>query len=139
GNAFRYSPGPGDLGVVQGHHRQAHLARALLQFAGMGEIDERIAGGVVDARDTQALPDQRAVLLEDLLAAAVEVDVAYGDRTAGAAIDRRIRRILEPVALLQPVDQRAVEVGDVADDALHLGIRDGLDGDVVAGPVHPDA
>ena len=56
----------------------------------------------------------------------------------GRAVERRVGRVLEPVALLQPVDEAAVEIGDMADDALHLGVGDRLDGDVVAGPVDTD-
>ena len=68
----------------------------------------------------------------------LEIDVADGDRAGLAAGDRGIRRVLEPVALLQPVDDAAVEIGDVAGDALDLRILDRLDDDVVAEPVDAD-
>ena len=47
-------------------------------------------------------------------------------------------RILEPVALVQAVDDAAIEIGDVAGHALHLRILDRLDDDVVAEPVDTD-
>ena len=42
---------------------------------------------------------------------------------------------LEPVAVGQPVDQPAVEIGDVTGHTANLGIGDRLDHDVIACPV----
>src|SRR5690606_40089900 len=67
---------PGHVGAAERNHRERHLARALLQFPGMAEIDQRVAVGVVDAIDAQALPDQRAPLLEDFLARSEEPRVS---------------------------------------------------------------
>ena len=104
----------------------------------MGKVDERVVGLVVDAIDHLLLPDQADALLEHLLAVFSEIDVADLDRPGLAAGDRRIRGILEPVALLQPVDDAAVEIGNVAGDALDGRVLDRLDDDVVAEPVDSD-
>src|SRR5690606_10183948 len=68
-----------------------------------------------------------------------QIDVAHGDGAEGGAIYCGIGGILEPVSLLQTVNQAAVEISDVADDAVHLRVGHRLDGDVVAGPVDADA
>jgi hypothetical protein len=39
---------------------------------------------------------------------------------------------------VQSVDDAAVEIGDMADDAVHLGVLDGFDDDIVAEPVDAD-
>src|SRR5690606_5081969 len=100
---------PGDVRAVERHYRQAHFARTLLNLAGMSEIDEGIVAGVVDAGDAEGLPDQRAPLLEYFLAAGAGADITNGDRADSGAIERRIGRVLEPIALTDPVDEGAVE------------------------------
>ena len=52
--------------------------------------------------------------------------------------DGRVGRILEPVALLQPVNQAALEIGQVTGHALDLRVLDGLDHNVVSDPVRSD-
>ena len=61
------------------------------------------------------------------------------DRAGLLAGDRGVGRILEPVALAQPVDDAAVEMAHVAGDAVDLGIGDRLDDDAVADPVVAEA
>jgi hypothetical protein len=104
----------------------------------MGEVDQRIGLRVVDPRHLQRLEDQRGAFGEDVFAVGAAVDVAERDRPGLPAVERGIRRILEPVALAQPVEHRAVEIGDMAGHALHLRVGDRLDDDVVADPVDTD-
>ena len=59
-------------------------------------------------------------------------------RAGLAAGDRGVRGVLEPVALGHPVEQRALEVGDVAGHALDARVLERLDDDVVADPVDAD-
>src|SRR5690606_4192869 len=101
----------------------------------MGEIDQRVVRLVVDTLDEQILPDQRATLAEDLLATFRKIDVADLHRPGLAARDRTVGGVLEPVALFQAVDDRAVEIGDMAGNTLDLGVGDSFDDDVVADPV----
>src|SRR6185437_12800347 len=130
--------GPGDILRREGHDRERHLARSLQHLSAMREIDQRVRIGVVDAVYPQALPDEAPLFLENLLAPRRQRDMADSEWPFGIAIDRRIGRILEPIALLQLVDDRPVEIGDVADDALHLRVFNRLDVDVVARPVDAD-
>jgi hypothetical protein len=102
------------------------------------KIDQRVVVPVVDAVHDQLLEDEASPLVEDLLAVAVEVDVANGERPGGLTRDGGIRRILEPIALLKPIDQAALKVGQMTGDTLDLGILDCLDDDVVADPIRPD-
>ena len=135
---LRRAVSPGDIGAVQRDHRDRHLPRAQLHLPRMREIDQRVVRLVVDPRHPEALPDQRTLRPEDVLARLVEIDVADDDRPGGLAVDGRVRGILEPVPLLQPVDERAVEVGHMADNALHIRIGHRLDRDIVPRPVDAD-
>ena len=83
----------------------------------MRKVYQRVVLLVVDAVHDLLLPDQADALLEDFLAILAKVDVADRDRPGLAAGDRRVGWILEPVALLQTVDDAAVEIGDVTGDA----------------------
>lgn len=103
----------------------------------MGEINQRVALAVVDAVGDQLLEVQAPSLVEDRLAVPVEVDVACGHRPGRLARDGRVRGILESIALLEPVDHAALEIGQVTGHALNLGVLDRLD-DVVSDPVRSD-
>src|SRR5690606_16527536 len=127
GKLLRLALLPDDLLPVERHRRHRHLGRAVLYLPGMRPIDERIVRPVVDAVHHLLLPDQADALLEYLLAALVEIDVADPDRPRLLAGDRCVRRVFEPVALLQPVYDAAVEIGDMAGDALDLRVLNRLD------------
>src|SRR5690606_20627705 len=117
---------PGHLLAEQRHRRDRHLRRAVLHLPRMGEIDERVVGLVVDAVHHLLLPDQADALLEDLFPTCTEFDVANGDRSRLLAGNGGVGRVLEPVALLQTVDDAPVEIGDMTGDTFDLGVLDRL-------------
>lgn len=101
----------------------------------MHQIDKRVIGLVIDAADDQLLPDQRHALPEYFFPALREIDIADLHRPRLAAGNGVVGWVFKPVAVLQPVDDAALEIGDVAGHALDLRIGNRLDDDVVADPV----
>jgi hypothetical protein len=90
-------------------------------------------------------PDARAIrrsgcrsLGLDLLPALVGLDRVDHHGSGLSADDGRVRWVFKPVALPQPVDRAPAEIGHLAGDTFDLGISNGLDHDVIAGPVCSD-
>jgi hypothetical protein len=82
-----------------------------------GDAHQAVAAGLVDAAHGELLEHEALALVEDFLAGLVGIDLADRDRAGLQAGNREVGRVLEPVALAEPVPDAAVEVGEVADDA----------------------
>ena len=130
---------PAHLLTVQRHAADRHLGRGVLHLAAVGDVKERLVLLVIDAADAEAFEDQAHPLAEHLLALRPLLDLADRDRPGLAAGDRGVGRVLEPVALSQPVEDAAAEVGEVAGHTLHLRVLDRLHDDAVARPVVREA
>ncbi len=103
----------------------------------MRQIDQRVVGPVVDARHKQVLPNEGQAGTEDFLSLFRQFDGVDGYRSGLAAGDGVVRWILEPVAVLQAVDDAAIEIGDVTRNPADLRVAYRVDLDVVAKPVDP--
>jgi hypothetical protein len=82
-----------------------------------GDVHQAVAAGSVYAAHGELLEHGPLALLEDFPAGPVGIDVADRDRAGLQAGNRGVGRVLEPVALAEPVPDAAVEVGEVADNA----------------------
>lgn len=82
-----------------------------------GVLHQAVAAGIADAAHGGLLEHEALALVEDFLAGPVGIDLADCDRAGLQAGNRGAGRVVEPVALAEPVPDAEAEVAEVADDA----------------------
>lgn len=104
----------------------------------MRYVNQCLVFGIENAGDLYGFPNDRATFGENGFTFFGVVDVAHADWSRLPAGDGGVGRVLEPVAVLEPIDQPALEIGDMAGHTLYFGIRESLNDDVVAQPIDID-